>query len=79
MFTLKWYHFLCVCYGIGSLCAGVLGTKYKSICVLVFLVIISFVLSSCIVCMVLNASNVPVLGVMNVCTLIGLLLTRVCL
>ena len=76
VFTLKCYHLLCICYGISSLCAGILGTKYKSICVFFVLMFTFFVLSTCVVLVFLsNMSSPSVLGALNVSTFTGVLLT----
>ena len=64
---------------MSNLCASVLRAKYKKMCVLVFLVIASILLSTCVVVVFLSSvSSPPVLGVMsvwNVYCLIGSLLT----
>ena len=60
---------------MGNVCV-VLRAKYKSVCVLIFLVFVSLLLSACVVSVFLsNLSGVPVVGVMNVCTFLGSLLT----
>lgn len=48
------------------LCAGVLGTKYKSLCVFSFLVFISFVATCVVLVFLSNMSNPSALGVLNV-------------
>ena len=72
----KCYHLLCVYYVIGSLCVNILGTKYKSICVVFFLVFSCFVLSTCVVLVFLTHASHPCgLGVMNTSTFLLVLLT----
>ena len=79
VFTLRCYHFLCVCYFVSNLCVSLLGSKYKSTCVLFFLVVVSILLSVCVVLvLMLNVTMLPVLGIINVWTwycVIGSLLT----
>ena len=71
---------MCVCYCVSSVCAGagVLGTKYKSLCF--FLPCVHFfILSSCVVLVFLsNMSNPSALDVFNVSAIL-LTLCRYCL
>ena len=72
VFLLKCYHLLCYWYFIASLCAGILGIKYRSVCVFSFLLLKCFVLS---ICVLLAMSNPTTVGVMNVSTFTGFVFT----
>ena len=67
---------MCLCYYVVNMCACFVGVKYKSICVLVFLVLVSLVMSSSVTLVIIsNLSTSPVLAVMNVYTSTNFLLT----